>query len=222
MPSAAHVLGVVAATLTAAGLVPGGAQAAGCAGLKGTRVLTTPSVKVASVKIKDGVRFVGCARPNGPLRVLGTRTRDIDDATTSVSVVKSAGTHLLVASGFDEGPAALSETRRYVVNLKTNRRRVLWRLPLAEGDCEDAPPDSANAPIGRPKQFVLGTNGVVAGVFVGGFCTQPGTRVVAFVPGKADRELDRGPNGTIAATSLRLKGRVVRWRRDGQGRKATV
>ena len=199
--------------------VPAAEAATTCKTLKGSVVRSTPSLKVVSQSTTNGKRYLGCAKPNGAVRTLGTKAIDENSGvSTTFAVVKTAGTYVLLATGYDEGPGAFSGDRRSVIDIKTGKKRTIWDFTLAEGECSEV----GGTPPGRPKQFALGANGIVAGVFVGGDCTQPGTQVIAFVPGRAAKVLDTGPNGTIAATSLRLEGRTVRWKHGGEDRSGSV
>lgn len=189
-----------------------------CRSLHGTLVRSTPTSKVVSQPVKGGRRYVGCAKPDGRARVLGTKTKGEEGASTALAIVKAAGPYLLVKTSYDEGPARFSGDRRYVIDLRTGKKRALWRIDFGEGDCSELHPTG----IGYPKQFVLGANGIVVGVFVGGDCTLAGTRVVAFVPGKPTQTLDQGDNGTIAATSLRLSGRTASWKHGGEAQSAKL
>ena len=206
--------------------VPAGA-AVRCDDVRGKVVKSTSDAKVVAQKRKKGRRFVGCAKPNGVVYALGRSRKSklptADEPQVSFRIRKLVGTYVLVREYFSEGCCGTDTISRYVFDLEDGRKRTIHSYSLAEGECGQT---GEPAPPGYPMKLRLADNGIVVGVFVGDDedprCTQPGTQVIAFVPGNGPQVLDTGPNGSIPPASLALAGREVTWQHDGAGRSATL
>jgi hypothetical protein len=197
-----------------------------CDKLTGKDLVKSPAIKVV-FRIEKRARpgftpfsgrvFYGCATPRGRVREIGRRGyegyNDGLGANLNFALVKDAGTFLIVREESVDVSGAGSESYwRSVIDLRTGRSRTLWSLLTAEGgDCQEA------SKIGDPKQFVLGRNGIVAGVYVPGSCGEDGgrTRIVVSVPGKSLKVYDSGAPKDIPAASLKLSGRTVSWIKAG-------
>jgi hypothetical protein len=142
--------------------------------------------------------------------------------------VKTAGRFVLFSQFTQDTSGGVQRHTRVVIDLRSGSRRQVWLFHTAESTtCAE----EGLTYFPRPKQFVLGTNGVVAGVYVPRpdddfrvcFTPSDATVVLASVPGQSKlRELDRGPVADIPSRSLRLTGRTVSWTRGAEQRSASV
>ena len=209
-----------------------------CQAVAGKSVVKTPSIRVVSRRTpgRKGrgptTTYYGCDRSAGPVRRLG-HTRGFDPSPSSpleakFGIVKTAGRFVLYRQFKQDDPAGIQQDTRVVIDLRSGGRREVWRFHTAESTvCEE----DGIAYFPRPKQFVLGSNGVVAGVYVPSpsdefrSCYTPSdaTVVLASVPGQSRLiELDRGPVADIPSRSLKLTGRTVGWTHGTEQRSATV
>ena len=226
-------------------LAPAPAEAASCRGARGKEVRETASLRiVARVKAASKARermttFYACALPSGRLRRLGY-TGGADTGRTSSSplegrfaVIKVAGRYVLFRQFTQDNGAGTQTDTRVVADVRGGERREVWRFRYVESTiCDEAIGPYRPPPyLPRPKQFVLGANGVVAGVyaprpgddFAACFTPPDATLVLVSVPGRPRlRELDRGPASEIPSRSLTLRDRTVRWTHAGEPRSATV
>lgn len=234
------------ALATAGAISPPTASAASraCTNMAGKHVLKTPSIRVVSRRTpgRNGAgpttTYYGCDRARGPVRRLGdTRAVYADDPTSTLyskfGIVKTAGRFVLFSQFEQDNEAGIQQYTRVVIDLRSGSRRQVWLFRTAESTiCTEDGEDFFPLPyFPRPKQFVLGRNGVVAGVYVPSpddefrecFTPQDATVVLVSVPGESKlRELDRGPVADIPSRSLKLSGRTVRWTHGGEQRSATV
>ncbi len=212
-----------------------------CAAMAGKHVLKTPSIRVVSRRTpgRNGASpittFYGCDRARGPVRRLGD-TRAVsrnDPSSTKFGIVKTAGRFVLFSQFKQDSEGGTQEYTRVVIDLRSGSRREVWLFRTAESSiCTEDGEDFFPLPyFPRPKQFVLGRNGIVSGVYVPSpddkfrecFTPQDATVVLVSVPGESKlRELDRGPVAEIPARSLRLTGRKVSWTHGGDPRSATL
>ena len=221
-------------------LVPGPAAAASCREARGKEVRETASLRiVARVTAASKARgpmttYYGCALPSGRLRRLGY-TGGADTGRTSSSplegrfaVVKVAGRYVLFRQFTQDSEGGTQTDTRVVIDVRGGARREVWRFRYVESTLCD---EEGGPYLPRPKQFVLGANGVVAGVyappagddFAACFTPPDAALVLASAPGRPRlRELDRAPAAEIPSRSLVLRGRTVHWTRAGQPRSADV
>lgn len=214
-----------------------------CKAMTGTNVVKTPSVRVVSRRTPERngreptTTYYGCNRAAGPVRRLG-HTRSFgpdrsDPLEAKFGVVKTAGRFVLFSQFTQDNPAGTQQYTRVVIDLRSGGRREVWRFHTAESTVctEDGEGFLPRPYFPRPKQFALGRNGVVAGVYVPSpsddfrdcYTPSDATVVLVSVPGQAKlRELDRGPVAEIPSRSLRFSGRTVSWTHGAEQRSATV
>jgi hypothetical protein len=210
-----------------------------CGAMEGKTVVKTPSIRVVSRTAPGRKRnepstttYYGCDRTTGPVRRLGdTAIRNPSGTNrreTTFGIVKTAGRFVLFSQFEQDSGGGTQQHSRVVIDLRSGSRREVWRFVTLESTlCEE----EGKAYFPRPKQFVLGANGVVAGVYVPAqddkfrecFTPSDASVVLVSVPGQSKlRELDRGPVADIPSRSLKLTGRTVSWTHGAERRSATV
>jgi hypothetical protein len=233
------------AALLAAVVAPASASAASCRDERGKEVRRTSSLRIVArvtpaTKAREALTtYYGCALPSRTVRRLGY-TGGTDTGRTSaaplegrLAVIKVAGPFVLVRQFTQQNEAGEQTDTRVVIDVRSGAKREVWRFRYLESTLCDE--DFRGQPKGpylpRPKQFVLGANGVVAGVYapiagdkLADCFTPTGTALVlASVPGRPSlRELDRATAPEIPSRSLTLRGRTVGWTRSGERRSAAV
>lgn len=241
---ARHLLLVLLAMVGASPAATGAsANVSTCSTLKGTVLTDNAHIRIVSRpgsipstlgggRRQTGKRYVGCAKPSGRPRTLGYNVwNDVESSGRTYARGKVAGTFVIVRETLEEGGAGTNVFTQTLVDLATGRRRVFWRFESPEGGCPEEHPERYYGP---PKQLVLGTNGILAGVFVpqgslptvddAAACYEPAGRalVIVSVPGRPLERVDEGPVEEIRATSLALKGRTVTWTHAGTKRSFTA
>lgn len=218
---------------------PAPAQAAtrACPTLKGTKVLTTPKLRVVSVPFdttyrRSGTRVVGrnllaCARPRGTVRKIGTTFNEY--ATTGsikgqsavgsgfTSLGTTTGTFIVTRLREADLAGNFAETYR-VVDVATGRRYSYFHeLQTEEGSLSEPAP---------PVTVRLDATGRLAAVLSSrkdeGYSAPPvgRTQVVAFTSTGARTVLDEAPLADIPSASLKLADGVVGWINAGQAKSA--
>jgi hypothetical protein len=230
------LLALACAAATSSATASGASRA--CKAMAGKSVVKTPSIRVVSRRTpgRNGgeptTTYYGCDRAAGPVHRLG-HTRGFDPSPSSpleakFGIVKTAGRFVLFSQFEQDSPGGIQQHTRIVIDLRSGSRREVWRFHTAESStCAD----DRQAYFPRSKHFVLGTNGVVAGVYVPSqddefrecYTPSDATVVLVSVPGPSRlRELDRGPVADIPSRSLKLTGRTVSWTHGAEQRSATV
>jgi hypothetical protein len=223
-----------AATVLAA---PVQAAPPSCAHLHGKKVLTTPQLRVVSVRMdrvyrKDGMHVVGrkflaCAKPNGKTHTVGTiygeyattgpvKGHDaVDSGLTSFG--QSAGTFLLTRTRAADLSGNYQERTYRVVDVATGRRYTYFHLLEGEEtSSEPAPPVIAR----------LDATGRLAAIISqpqdSGYSAPPvgQAQVVVFSNTGERTVLDTAPVGAIPPSSLALTDGVVGWTNAGQAKSA--
>jgi hypothetical protein len=199
------------------------AQAAAprCSRLAGHDLVKNPKLKVVYRQVKSsafrGRRYYGCAMPSGRIYGLGQKGTSYQDGEPSTydgfKLDVNAGTTLVIYASLQEASGAGEEQYAYRGwSLATGKHRVLWETLEAEGgDCVQP------FKLGDPTRFVVGANGIVAGVYTTSPCSEEDkvARVVAAVPGQPLSVVDTAPVKDIPKASLKLTGRKLSWSRAG-------
>ena len=193
-----------------------------CANLQGTVITSTATVKIVSQPRNSsafkGRVYLGCVRPSGRAFVIGRNgTSPGDGGTVTFTYARRAlaGKYVVVSSSVDEGPGAFNTSTQRVFDLASGTARTFYTFTLAEGECTQE-----NRTLGPPGRLVLGTNGILAGVFVSDdakcFTSDDEKRIRVSVPGRPLATVDTARIRDIPSASLRLQGRVVSWTKAGQ------
>jgi hypothetical protein len=197
------------------------AAAPRCSRLGGHDLVKNPKLKVVYRQVRTsafrGRRYYGCAMPSGRIHRLGQKGTSYQDGDPSTydgfKLDVDAGTTLVIYASLQEASGAGQEQYAYRAwALATGRHRVLWETLEAEGgDCVQP------FKLGDPTRFVIGANGIVAGVYTTSPCSDEDkvARVVAAVPGRPLSVVDTAPVNDIPKASLKLTARTLSWTRAG-------
>jgi hypothetical protein len=220
---------------------PAHAAAQRCGALHGHRILTTPALRVVSVRLDEvnrsggthltGRRFLACARPGGTVREIGSIYREypttgpvrgfdaVDSGLTSFG--RSAGTFLITRTREADLSGDYAEQRYRVVNVATGRSYTYFHH--LEGDRSPGPR--------APVRTALDAQGRLAAIVAGRddglddeYSGPPAGRaqVVVYSAAGARTVLDDAPADAIPLWSLSLANGIVSWLDAGSQRTASA
>jgi hypothetical protein len=199
------------AALASALLLPTGnasaATATRCDRTHGVELARSAVVKVYKVKTGKSYRFYGCARPRGPVIALTKPFRGND-----VKIVAKQGAYVAFTRTISGRDTVA------VVDARTGKKRhALYPPGGIEFDIDPSTPQIAAARVNDQGEIVVSYIGLGDGG-----STNSTVYIYAFDRNYREQLLDSGSSAKLSASSIRLKGQDVSWKRDGAQRTAKI
>ena len=175
--------------------------------LSGTDLAPAKDVVLFRRAAKDevgepGSELVGCVKPAGPLRVVGSAgSFGLGERTVAARSVQ--GSWVLVSGSASNQYGA--EGGAAVADLRSGRSYSVFTYSCGIGTCQGVPALSA---------ALLNDRGQAATALE----FQGQTGLTAFTSTGARRPLDSGPSAELPAGSLRLSGSTASWTRNGEAK----